>query len=153
MYGIAILVLIAAIIGGIAVHDHGIRSAQKSADEAAVTAAQSNTAICKLANVSLQDSIDVIEKDRIRQNNDVLAWKGLADRAATVAQKNLDANKPLLAQLSAAQRDARAKAGRPAKAMTCEQTLAEIDADSKEFASARALLFPPEKSPDAMRVK
>jgi hypothetical protein len=151
IYGIAILVLIGAIIGGVAMHDHGIKAAQQAADQAAVTAAQSNTAICKQANVDLQTSVEAIEADRVKQNENVLAWKALAERAATVAQNNLNAAQSTLVQLSAAQKDARAKAGRPAQAMTCEQTLAEIDADSKQFAAQRAILFPT-AAPDAVRV-
>jgi hypothetical protein len=146
--GIAILVLLASLAGFVAVHDHGIAVAQKAKDEAAISAAQANTATCLADNVSLQASIEPIKKERDEQSSNVLAWKGLAERAATVAQNNLNAAQSTLVQLSAAQKDARAKAGRPATVMTCEQTLAEIDADSKQFAAQRAILFPV----DAVRV-
>ena len=135
VYGIAFLVLIASIIGGIAVHDHGIRAAQKTADEAAVTAAQTNTATCMASNKTLVKSTLDIAKQRDVQSAEVLRWQGLEQAAKARADKALAERQPLLAQLSQTQKDARDKAARPVTpGETYEQMCAEIDTDSKTFA-------------------
>jgi hypothetical protein len=146
--GIAILVLLASLAGFVAVHDHNIAAAAHAEDKAAVDACKSNVATCMAGNESIVADCRVIGQQRDEQTQSVQDWKALAERAATVAQNNLNAAQSTLVQLSAAQKDARAKAGRPARAMTCEQTLAEIDADSKQFAAQRAILFPA----DALKV-
>jgi hypothetical protein len=154
------LIVYAVIFGGLALglfgmvrsHDNGIRNAQQAKDQVLLTACKTNEKTATDANVSLQASIDVIEKDRVKQNDAVLAWKGLADRAATVADNEIKTKGPLLDQLKKAREDATTKGLRAAGAETAAQMCAEIDADSKEFAAQRAVLFPSVKPQGVMGV-
>jgi hypothetical protein len=160
VYGVAILVLIASIIGGVAVHDHGIRAAQKTADEAAITAADNNTAICKAANVSLQASIEPIAKQRDEQTAKVAEldhlWRDAAELALGWRQKYY-ATQTALAK---GQQDAHAKGMRPTDStQTCQQQMDEMDADGKQFAMEREVrmrdilgLPAPVAKPDALKV-
>jgi hypothetical protein len=157
IYGIAILVLIASIIGGVAVHDHGIKAAQKTADEAAIIAADNNTAICKAANVSLQASIEPIAKQRDEQTAKVAEldhlWRDAAELALGWRQKYYATQE----KLATSQMEAHVKGLRPADPkQTCQQVIDEINADDKVWlpereARMRDILGLPAK-PDTLKV-
>lgn len=140
--GIAFLLLIVSVMGGIAVHDHGIKvaatTAQKSADEAAVVASQKNTATCKAANVSLQESIGPITKERDEQSAKVKELDRLWREAGELMETWRARFYGLQASNAKGQKDAHAKGQRaPDPTQTCQQVMDEMDADGKQFATER----------------
>jgi hypothetical protein len=154
VYGIAILVLIVSIMGGIAVHDHGIKAAQKQADQAALSACQANEALLTSANDELQKSIEPIARDRDYQTGQVKQWKDLAEKAAGVAKMWRDLHEGVKAKLHVAQLEAQAKSRRPTVTQSCQATLNEIDNDSKNYALERKIMFaPPAPDEPAPKIK
>ena len=157
VYGIAILVLVLSVMGGLAKCTYDIKSAQKAEDQAAITAAQTNTATCKSANVSLQESIKPIAAERDKQNAKVQELDGLWHDAAELALGWRAKYYGVQEKLSTSKTDAHVKGLRPADPkQTCEQANAEMDADAKVWlpereARMREVLGLPAK-PDALKV-